>query len=145
MTSTPIYTMEVNSSSGIIKKFSKRPGIIYLREFKATFSIVVYELEFKYGANYTNVFAFKQLACYVHYEALNVYEQHSPRILGITQIPNLVYAITIATASQATLQAAIGTMPNNPDPIITSLNLSPSITHCCYHKHSSHHQCTSFC
>ncbi len=36
MTSTPIYTMEVNSSSGRIEKFSKRPGTISLREFKAT-------------------------------------------------------------------------------------------------------------
>jgi hypothetical protein len=59
-----------------------------LREFKATFSTVVCELEFKYGANYTKVFTFKQLACYVHYEALDVYEQHSPKILGINQIPN---------------------------------------------------------
>jgi hypothetical protein len=57
-----------------------------LREFKATFSTMVCELEFKYGANYTEVFAFKQLARYVHYEALDVYEQHSPRILGVTQI-----------------------------------------------------------
>jgi hypothetical protein len=45
-----------------------------LREFKATFSTVVCELELKYGANYTEAFAFKQLACYVHYEALDVYE-----------------------------------------------------------------------
>ncbi len=45
-----------------------------LREFKATFSSVVCELEFKYGANYTEVFAFKQLAYYVHYEALDVYD-----------------------------------------------------------------------
>jgi hypothetical protein len=43
------------------------------------------------------------LAYYVHYEALDVYEQHSPRILGITLIPNLAYAIAIATTSQATL------------------------------------------
>jgi hypothetical protein len=53
-----------------------------LKEFKATFSIVVCELELKYGINYTEAFAFKQLACYVHYEALDVYEQHSPRILA---------------------------------------------------------------
>jgi hypothetical protein len=45
-----------------------------LREFKATFSIVVCELELKYGVNYTEMFAFKQLARYVHYEALDVYE-----------------------------------------------------------------------
>jgi hypothetical protein len=45
MTSTPIYTMEVNSSSKRIEKFSGRPGIISLREFKATFSTVVCELE----------------------------------------------------------------------------------------------------
>jgi hypothetical protein len=53
-----------------------------LREFKATFSTVVCELELKYGANYIEAFTFKQLARYVHYEALNVYEQRfwvSPR------------------------------------------------------------------
>ncbi len=79
---------------------------------------MVCELEFKSNANYTEAFAFKQLACYVHYEALDVYEQHSARILGVTQIPNLAYAIAITTASQATSQAAIahhGIMPNNPD------------------------------
>jgi len=59
MTSTPIYTMEVNSSSGRIEKFSKRPGTISLREFKATFSIVICELELKYGVNYTEAFTFK--------------------------------------------------------------------------------------
>jgi len=68
---------------------------------------VVCELELKYGANYTKAFAFKQLARYVHYEALDVYEQHFARILGITQIPNPTYAIPIATASQAALQAVI--------------------------------------
>jgi hypothetical protein len=89
---------------------------------------VVCELEFKYGVNYTEAFAFKQLACYVHYEALDVYEQHFPRILGVIQILNLTYAIAIATSSQAALQAIIahhGTMPNNPDPVPTSINLSP--------------------
>jgi len=128
VTSTPMYTMEVSSSSGRIEKFSGRPSTISLREFKATFSTVVCELEFKYGANYTEVFAFKQLARYVHYEALDVYEQHFARILGVTQIPNLAYAIAIATASQVALQAAIthhGTMPNNSDPVPTSVNLSP--------------------
>jgi len=74
-----------------------------LREFKATFSIVVCELEFKYGVNYTKAFAFKQLARYVHYEALDVYEQHSTRILGVTQIPNPTYATAIATAFQTAL------------------------------------------
>jgi len=99
-----------------------------LREFKATFSTVVCELELKYGANYTEAFAFKQLAHYVHYEALDVYEQHSARILGVTQIPNPAYAIAIATASQAALQTTIthhGTVPNNLDPVPTSINLSP--------------------
>jgi len=89
---------------------------------------VVCELELKYGINYTKVVAFKQLACYVHYEALDIYEQHSTRILGVTQIPTRAYAITIATASQSALQAAIahhGTVPNNLDPIPTSVNLSP--------------------
>jgi hypothetical protein len=120
--------MEVSSSSGRIEKFSGRLGTISLREFKATFSTVVCELELKYGANYTEAFAFKQLVRYVHYEALDVYEQHFARILDVTQIPNPAYAITIATASQATLQAAIAhheTVPNNPDPVRTSVNLSP--------------------
>jgi hypothetical protein len=62
-----------------------------------------FELELKYGVNYTEAFAFKQLARYVHYEALDVYEQHSARILGVTQAPNPAYAIAIATASQAAL------------------------------------------
>jgi hypothetical protein len=70
-----------------------------LREFKATFSTMVCELELKYGTNYIEAFTFKQLVCYVHYEALDVYEQHSLRILSVTQIPNLAYATTIATIS----------------------------------------------
>jgi len=72
------------------------------------------------------VFAFKQLAQYVHYEALNVYEQHSSRLLGVTQIPNLAYATTIATTSQVALQAAIahhGTVPSNLDLLPTLVNL----------------------
>jgi len=56
-----------------------------LREFKATFATVVLEQELKYGANFTNAFAFRQLARYVHYEALDVYEQHTPRISATTQ------------------------------------------------------------
>ncbi len=114
--------------SGRIEKFSERPGTISLKEFKATFLTMVCELELKYGANYTQAFASKQLAHYVHYEALDVYEQHSARILDVTQIPNLAYTIAIATVSQATLQAAIahhGTVPNNPDLVPTSVNLSP--------------------
>ncbi len=95
--------MEVNSSSRRIEKFSGRPSTISLREFKATFSIVVCKLEFKYGSNYTEAFAFKQLARYVHYEALDVYEQHSLRIFVVTHNPNLVYAIAIAATSQAAL------------------------------------------
>jgi hypothetical protein len=91
--------MEVCSSFGRIAKFSGKPCFISLREFKATFSIMVCELELKYGVNYIEAFTFKQLARYVHYEALDVYEQHSARILGVTQIPNTAYAITIATAS----------------------------------------------
>jgi hypothetical protein len=70
---------------------------------------------------------FKQLACYVHYEALDVYEQHFLRILGIAQIPNLTYATAITIALQATLQATIahhGTMPNNLDLVPTSVNFS---------------------
>ncbi len=64
----------------------------------------------------------------MHYEALDVYEQHFLRILGVTQIPNLVYATTIATTFQVALQVAIahhGTMPNNPDLVLISVNLSP--------------------
>jgi len=95
--------MEVSSSSGRIEKFSGSPGTISLKEFKATFSTMVCELELKYGANYTEAFALKQLVRYVHYEALDVYEQHSVRILGVTHIPNLAYTIVIATASQAAL------------------------------------------
>jgi hypothetical protein len=49
--STPIYTMEVNSSYGRIEKLNKRPSTISLKEFKATFVIAVYES--KYGVNYT--------------------------------------------------------------------------------------------
>jgi len=74
ITSTPIYTMEVSSSYGRIEKFNKRLGTISLREFNVTFSTMVCELEFKYGANYIKAFAFKQLAHYVHYEALNLYK-----------------------------------------------------------------------
>ncbi len=85
---------------------------------------MVCELKLKYGANYTEAFAFKQLARYVEYEALDVYEQHSPRILGITQIPNPAYATTIAIASQATI-AHHGTVPNNLDPVPISINISP--------------------
>jgi len=120
--------MEVNSSFEKIEKFNKKSGTIFLKEFKATFSIMVYELKLKYGINYIKAFAFKQLAHYVHYEALDVYEQHFPRILGITEMPNPPYAITIAIASQTTLQVTIahhGTMPNNPDPVPTAIDLSP--------------------
>jgi hypothetical protein len=51
--------MEVSSSSGRIEKFSEMPGTISLKEFKAIFSIVVCELELKYGTNYTEAFTFK--------------------------------------------------------------------------------------
>jgi hypothetical protein len=51
--------MEVNNAFGRIEKFNERPGTISLRKFKGIFSIVVCELEFKYGVNYTEVFAFK--------------------------------------------------------------------------------------
>jgi len=47
--------------------------------------------------------------------------------LGVTQIPNPTYAIAIATTSQVALQATIAhhrTVPNNPDPVPTSVNLS---------------------
>ncbi len=87
ITSTPMYTMEVINSSRRIEKFNKGPNMISLREFKATFSTMVCELKLKYGANYTKAFAFKQLACYVHYEALDVYEQHSPKILASLRSP----------------------------------------------------------
>ncbi len=67
--------MEVNNSFRKIENFNSRPSIISLREFKATFSTMVCELDLKYNVNYTEAFAFKQLACYVHYEALDVYKQ----------------------------------------------------------------------
>jgi hypothetical protein len=76
--------MEVNNFSWKIQKLSERSGTISLKEFKATFSTMACELELKYGINYIETFAFKQLACYVHYEALDVYEQHSLKILGVT-------------------------------------------------------------
>jgi hypothetical protein len=38
--------MEVSSSFGRIEKFSETSCTISLREFKATFSTVVYELDF---------------------------------------------------------------------------------------------------
>jgi len=62
--------MEVNSSFGRIEKFNGKSSTISLREFKATFSAMVCELKFKYVVNYTEAFTFKQLARYVHYEAL---------------------------------------------------------------------------
>ncbi len=119
--------MEVNNSSRKSEKFNGRPCTISLREFKTTFSTMVCELELKYGVNYIKAFIFKQLACYVHFKALDVYEQHSPRILGVTQMPNPAYATTIATASQVALQTSIthhGTMPNNPNSVPTLVNLS---------------------
>jgi hypothetical protein len=122
MTSTPIYTIEVSSSFGRIENLSGRPGTISSKEFKAIFSIVGYELELKYGATYTEAFALKKLARYVHFEALDVYKQHSPRILGMTQIPNPTYATTIATAFQAALQVAIahhGTLPSYSNSVLT--------------------------
>ncbi len=66
--------MEVSNSFGRIEKFSERPGTISLRELKAIFSTMVCELELKYGVNYIEAFAIKQLAHYVHYEALDVYK-----------------------------------------------------------------------
>jgi hypothetical protein len=107
---------------------------------------MVCELELKYGVNYTEAFAFKQLARYVHYETLDAYEQHSPRILGVTQIANPPYATIIAIASQPTLQATIthhGTVPNNPNMVPTSINLFPQqlITAT---ANIPPHQCTSF-
>jgi hypothetical protein len=85
---------------------------------------MVCELELKYGTNYIKAFAFKQLAHYVHYEALDVYKEHSIRILGITYIPNPAYTTTITIASQAAITHH-GTMPNKPNPVPTSINLSP--------------------
>jgi hypothetical protein len=79
--------MEDKSYSGKIEKFSGRPSTISLREFKTIFSIVVCELELKYGANYIKAFTFKQLARYVHYETLDVYEQRFPKNLGVTRSP----------------------------------------------------------
>jgi len=81
-----------------------------------------------YGTNYTEAFAFKQLAHYVHYEALDVYEQHFLRILSITEIPNPIYVTAIAIAFQAALQIAIAhhrTMPNNLNRVPISINFFP--------------------
>jgi len=128
VTSTPIYTMEVNNSAQRIEKFNRRPCTISWKEFKAIVSIVVCGLELKYGINYTEVFAFKQLARYVHYEGLDVYEQHSLKILDVTRFPNPTYAKTIATTFQVALQTIIAhheTMPNNPNPVAISVNLYP--------------------
>jgi hypothetical protein len=47
-------------------KFSRRPSTIFLKEFKATFSIVVCELEFKYGANYTEA-GFCKIWRFIHF------------------------------------------------------------------------------
>jgi hypothetical protein len=94
----------------------------------ATFSTIVCEFELKYGANYTKVFTFKQLAHYVHSEALDVYDQHFPRILGIIQIPNPAFGTAIATTLQLVLQTAIahhGTMHSNLNLIPISINFSP--------------------
>ncbi len=47
--------------------------------------------------------------------------------MGVTQTPNPTSAIAIATTSQAALQVAIahhGIVPNNPDLVPTSVNLS---------------------
>jgi hypothetical protein len=66
--------MKVSRSSERIKKFNGKPNTISLKEFKATFLTVVCELELKYGINYIEAFTFKQLAHYVHYEALDVYK-----------------------------------------------------------------------
>jgi hypothetical protein len=95
--------MEVNSSYGRVKKFNGRPGNISLKEFNATFSTMVCELELKYGSNYTKAFAFKQLAHYVRYEALDVYKQHSLKNLGVIHTPSPAYAIAIIISSQAAL------------------------------------------
>jgi hypothetical protein len=76
--------MEVNSSCGRIEKFNGKLSTISFKELKVTFSTVVCELELKY-------------------EALDVYEQNSSRILGVAKIPNPTYATAIANASQAPL------------------------------------------
>ncbi len=50
------------------------------------------------------------------------------RFLGVTQVLNLAYATTIATASPTALQSAIshhGIVPNNLDAIPTSINFFP--------------------
>jgi hypothetical protein len=59
MTSTPLCIMKVNNFSGKIKKFNRSLGTIFLKEFKATFSTMVCELELKYGTNYTKAITFK--------------------------------------------------------------------------------------
>ncbi|CAM6088514.1 unnamed protein product [Calypogeia fissa] len=104
---SPAYSMEGSGSSSKIEKFSGRPGTVTLREFKATFYTIVYELELKFKQDFTNAFAFKQLARYVHHEALDVYQQYSPQLLSTLQVPNPAYAAAIAGAQSTTLQATI--------------------------------------
>ncbi len=84
-------------------------------------------MELKYGINYIEAFAFKHLADFVHYETLDVYKQHFSKILDITKIPNIAYATTIVSTSQATLQATIahhGIVHNNLDPVLALVKLS---------------------
>jgi hypothetical protein len=94
--------MKVNISLGRIEKFIGRPGTISL-EFKTTFSTVVYELELKYGVNYTEDFGH-----HLDHQS-NLCHSHHHRFSS---------CIIIAIAHH-------GTMPNNPNFVLTSVNLSP--------------------
>jgi len=121
------YTTEVISSSGRVEKFNGRPGTISLREFKLTFSIVVCELEFKYGANYTEAFAFKQLARYVHYEAFRCLRATFSKDFGHHPDPQSSLCHRHHHSFQVALQATIthhGIMPNNLDLVLILVNLS---------------------
>jgi hypothetical protein len=60
------------SSSRKIEKFNRRPNTTSFREFKTTFSTMF--MNWSSSINYTEAFVFKQLARYVHYEALDVYK-----------------------------------------------------------------------
>jgi len=118
--------MEASSSSGRIKKFNERPSTISLREFKATFSTVVCELELKYGANYWSIcIQITSPLCALW--SIGCLQATFSKDVGFIQTPNLAYAATITIASQGTLQPTIahhGTVPNNPNLIATSVNIS---------------------
>jgi hypothetical protein len=75
--------MEVRSCSGNIEKFSERPRTKQLSKLWFVNWNLSMVLIITKRSHLNNL---------VHYEGLDVYEQHSSRILGVTQTPNLGYA-----------------------------------------------------